>query len=81
MSRNPGALNRKTESLIRAIGQAPGDDLLERLSHLMDNEELPLRVRLDAVSHLAGHLHRRARLNAKAKQRINETIAAQSGAD
>ena len=78
MSRARGSLNRRTESLIRAVDHAPGGDLLERLSHIMDNEGLPLRMRLDAVKYLSGYLHGRVRINAVAKERMNKTIAAQS---
>jgi hypothetical protein len=44
----------------------------------MDNEGLPLRMRLDAVKYLSGYLHGRVRINAVAKERMNKTIDAQS---
>ena len=77
MSRKAGTLNRRTESFIRAVSQAPGNDLLERFSHLVDNEDLPLKMRLDAVRYLSGYLHGRVRLNATAKKRIKANIEAE----
>ena len=81
MTRKRGSLNRRTDSLIRAIDHAPGEDLLLRLSHVSEDERLPLRMRLDAVKLLSGALHGRIRLNHAAKAAIaanmaNETAAA-----
>jgi hypothetical protein len=78
MGRGAGTLNRKTESLIRAVSHASGDDLLERLSHVMDDESLPLKMRLDALRYLSGYLHGRVRINASAKERIAEIIKQQA---
>jgi hypothetical protein len=77
MTRKRGSLNRRTDSLIRAVDHAPGDDLLERLSHLAEDEQLPLRMRLDAVKLLSGALHGRIRLNHAAKAMIAENMAAE----
>ena len=76
MSRPRGSLNRRTDSLIRAIDHAPGADLLERLSHVGEDERLPLRMRLDAVKLLSGALHGRIRLNHAAKRQIADNMTA-----
>jgi hypothetical protein len=62
--------------LIRAIDHAPGADLLERLSHVGEDERLPLRMRLDAVKLLSGALHGRIRLNHAAKRQIADNMTA-----
>jgi hypothetical protein len=74
MSRTRGALSKRTESFIRAVSHAEGDDLLEKFYHVSNNETLPLRLRLDAVRHLAGYLAGRVRLNAKTKKILNDNL-------
>ncbi|MDC0148879.1 hypothetical protein OAI11_00815 [Rhodospirillales bacterium] len=74
MSRTPGALSKRTESFIRAVSHAPGDDLLEKFYHVSNDENLPLRLRLDAVRHLSGYLAGRVRLNAKTKAILNDNM-------
>ena len=71
-----GSLNRRTDSLIRAIDHAPGAALLERLSHVGEDERLPLRMRLDAVKLLSGALHGRIRLHHAAKRQIADNMTA-----
>ena len=72
--RTKGSLNRRTETFIRAVQHAPGETLYQRLAHVMDDESLPLRMRLDAVRHLSGALHGRVRLNAKTKAILNDNM-------
>ena len=76
MTRSRGSLNRRTDSLIRALNHAPGVDLLERLSHVGEDERLPLHMRLDAVKLLSGALHGRIRLNNAAKRQIADNMTA-----
>lgn len=75
MSRTKDALSRRTESLIRAVDHSPGENLYDRLSHLVDDDALPLRMRLDALRHLSGYLHARVRLSDAAKRRIEGILA------
>ena len=70
--RSRGALNARTNSLMRALVLAPGEGLIERLSAVADNPQLPLRMQLDACKHLAGALHGRIRLNHAAKRHLGE---------
>lgn len=69
--RPPGALNRRTMSLLRAIEDTNGEDLLDSLASVADDDELPFRMRLDACKILAGALHGRVRINAAAKRKLN----------
>ena len=74
MSRTKGSLSKRTESFIRAVSHAPGDDLLDKFYHVSNDENLPLRLRLDAVRHLSGYLAGRVRLNAKTKKILNDNM-------
>ena len=76
MGRNRGSLNRRTESLVRAVANAQGADLVERLSSMVDDGALPLRMRLDCYRLLAGALSGRVRLHHAAQERITRDIAA-----
>ena len=46
------------------------------LSHVGEDERLPLRMRLDAVKLLSGALHGRIRLNHAARRQIAENMTA-----
>lgn len=70
MSRPRGSLTRRTDSLIREITNVDDGDLLERLATVTGNEELPLRMRLDALKLLSGALHGRIRLSQPAKVKL-----------
>jgi hypothetical protein len=48
--------------------------LLERLSALTQDASLPMRMRLDACKLLSGALHGTVRLNAAAKQQIQDNF-------
>jgi len=74
MSRTKGSLSKRTESFIRAVTHSKGDDLLEKFYHVSNDENLPLRLRLDAVRHLSGYLAGRVRLNAKTKKILNDNM-------
>ena len=71
MPRTAGSLNRRTNSLVRALERAPGD-LLEKLAAVTNDDRLPLRMRLDSCKILSGALHGRVRLSAKAKRELKE---------
>ena len=74
MSRTTGSRNRRTDSLIRAIDRAPGDDLLLRLATVSEDAALPLRMRLDALKLLGGAMYGRVRLSHAAKQQITANL-------
>ena len=74
MPRTHGALSKRTESFIRAVSHAPGDDLLAKFYHVSNDETLPLRLRLDAVRHLSGYLAGRIRLNSKTKKILDANL-------
>ena len=76
MGRNRGSLNRRTESLVRAVANAQGADLVERLSSMVDDGALPLQMRLDCCRLLSGALSGRVRLHAAAQRRITDDLAA-----
>ena len=71
MPRTTGSLNRRTNSLVRALERVDGD-LLEKLSAVSADTTLPLRMRLDSCKILSGALHGRVRLSAKAKRELKE---------
>jgi hypothetical protein len=81
MPRPRGSLNNKTNSLIRALTQAEGEGLMERLAAVSEDDSKPLRMRLDACKHLAGALHGRIRLNYKAKRELGEAFHLRSPED
>jgi hypothetical protein len=72
--RQRGCLNARTNSLMRALILADGEGLIERLSAVVDDPSLPLRMQLDACKHLSGALHGRIRLNAAAKRQLGENF-------
>jgi len=76
MSRPRGSLTRRTDSLIREITNVDDGDLLERLATVTGNEELPLRMRLDALKLLSGALHGRIRLSQPAKVKLSKELEA-----
>ena len=55
---------------MRALILAPGDGLIERLSAVVADPSLPLRMQLDACKHLSGALHGRIRFNHAAKRQL-----------
>ncbi len=65
MPRQKGSLNIRTQSLIRAVANAEGASLAERLSSMVDDGALPLRMRLDCCRLLAGALSGRVRLRSE----------------
>jgi hypothetical protein len=76
MPRQKGSLNVRTQSLIRAVANAEGASLAERLSSMVDDGALPLRMRLDCCRLLAGALSARVRLHDAAQEAITRDIAA-----
>ena len=76
MPRQKGSLNIRTQSLIRAVANAEGADLAQRLASMVDDGALPLRMRLDCCRLLAGALSGRVRLHHAAQERITRDIAA-----
>lgn len=77
MPRKGESLNRRTESLIRAVSHVDGN-LLERLALISEDESLPLKMRLDALRYLSGALHGRVRLSAAAKSRLKAEMKGQA---
>ena len=57
---------------MRAITTAPGEGLLERLAHVSENDNLPIRMRCDSLKLLAGGLFGRIRLSPTAKLHLSE---------
>jgi len=74
MPRLGDSINRRTATLVRIISTAPGDNLAERLAWAADNEELPLRLRLDCVRLQAGALAGRIRLSHAAKRHLRVAL-------
>jgi hypothetical protein len=72
--RQRGCLNARTNSLLRAIILAPGEGLLEKLASVSEDAELPLRMRLDSLKHLAGGLHGRIRISHAAKRQLADNF-------
>ena len=70
MARPRGSLNARTSSLVRALTLAEGEGLIERLAVVSEDDALPLRMRMDAVRHLAGALMGRVRMSWKTKQEL-----------
>jgi hypothetical protein len=75
MSRSSGALNRRTESMLRAIDRAEGTDLLDCLSEIAQDDSLPLRMRMDAARMLGGSLYGKMRLHERTKKLAKEILA------
>jgi hypothetical protein len=75
MARKRGSLNARTNSFIRAVDSAEGNDLLTKFSAMAADQRLPLRLRLDACRYLSGALHGRVRLHPTAKAQINANLA------
>ena len=76
MPRQKGSLNVRTQSLIRAVANAEGADLAQRLASMVDDGALPLRMRLDCCRLLAGALSGRVRLHDAAQRQITDDLAA-----
>jgi hypothetical protein len=75
MARTKGSLNRRTNSLVRALDHANGTDLLEKLALVGEDTSLPLKLQLDALKHLSGAMHGRIRLHHAAKKQLQESMA------
>jgi hypothetical protein len=75
MSRSAGALNRRTESMLRAIDRAEGENLIDCLSHISQDDDLPLRMRMDACRMLGGSLYGKMRLHERTKKLAKEILA------
>ena len=66
--RPPGALTWPRKELLRRLEAMDGDgdlDLADRLAVVAEDGEAPIKVRLEAVRHLAGALHAKIRLDVK----------------
>ncbi len=82
MTRPRGSLNARTASLMRALTLADtGEGLIERLSIVAEDDDLPLRMRLDAVRYLAGALMGRVRMSYKTKRELAKSFSLQTPED
>jgi hypothetical protein len=70
-----GSLNRRTESMLRAIDRAKGTDLLDCLSEIAQDDALPLRMRMDSCRMLGGALYGKMRLHERTKKLAKEILA------
>jgi len=75
MAKTRGSLNRRTDSLVRALSNADGADIVERLASVAHDDSLPLRLTVDACKHLSGAMYGKLRLHHLARQQVEETIA------
>jgi hypothetical protein len=75
MAKTKGALNQRTNSLVRALSNADGSDIVERLASVAHDDSLPLRLQVDACKHLSGAMFGKLRLHALAKKQVLEAIA------
>lgn len=74
MPRLGDSINRRTATLVRVVSTAPGDNLAERLAACAENDDLPLRLRLDCVRLQAGALAGRIRLSHAAKRHLRVAL-------
>jgi hypothetical protein len=79
MARTANSLNRKTESMLRALHRADGSDLLAKIAFVANDDSLPFRLQVDAVRLLAGAIYGgRIRLHDQAKQQVAESLELQN---
>jgi hypothetical protein len=71
MPRRKGSLNINTSQMLRAIAQAPGETIILRLAHVMDNERFPLQLRLDALKWLSADQFGKLKLSQSVKEKLS----------
>ena len=74
MPRRKGSLNINTSQMLRAIAQAPGETIILRLAHVMDNERFPLQLRLDALKWLSADQFGKLKLSQSVKEKVNQVL-------